>query len=809
MRTAILLSLVLSGCALTTLMTQGRSLPQLAGEAEAEGLAGEVVVHRDERGVPHIRAASEADAAFALGYAHAQDRLFQLDATRRLAYGELSAYIGPKTADLDTFMAGLGLRAQAEASLKALEPETRFVIAAYTAGVNAGADSLKGLSIEHRLLKQDRWTEWTPLDTMASIYLFSLTLSTNAPQELVAYQLRDRLDRADVDALFGPHPQATPVEADWGRLRTTQAGELTGPAKAFFETLTIYHSPQASNAWVVGPERSADGKPILANDVHLHLLVPSPWYVADVSGGGVHAAGFTVPGLPGVVAGHNDSLAWGVTNVGADYMDLAVVERVGEQGYRLNGVDETLEARSVTVEVKDEGSRTETVNWTKLGPVLTELDGKHLLVLRWHAMETVDRSADVLRALARAGSVEEALPLSDTSMIVSLNLLLADTTGDFGWTITGQHPVREGHTGRVPYIASDARPAPVPEEEPKGSKKKKPAAEEPPPPPPVELVAPGWTGFAAERVRIQAPEAGFIASANSLPVIDGAPSPLGAVMAAQYELPWRQHRIEALLSETPTHTVDTIAEIQLDRHDPQAKANLARLINVSDPNSVGAKWVRDTLADWDYQTDAESIAPLIWGEFQEQLIRQLLTDELGEDGVEMYLAVAPAGQTVLDVDGGLERFTEDPDMAIRKALLNTWDSLVATYGEDTSLWEWGDVHAVAFDHPFAAEVSQLSMLNAGTVAGAGSDNTVAVGGSSWVEGWQTDHISSFRLIMPLSDLSASTYVLPPGNSGQPASRHYQDQLRTWARGDRNDLYYTNEQVERFARSALVLTPPKP
>lgn len=768
--------LLLCGCAVTTLMTQGRSLPDISGEAAAPGLGSPVTVHRDERGIPHIRAVGEADAAYALGVVHAQDRLFQMDGMRRLMFGELSELVGPQTADLDAFMQGLNLRARAEESLRALDPDTRVVLAAYAQGVNAGAASLKGLPVELRLLGQDRWREeWTPVDSMASLQLLSWTLADGWREEMFALLYRDRLDRPDLDALFRVEAQSPEADAWWGKARTGRVAPLTPAALAFFDRLADFAAPQASNAWVVGGARTEDGKPILANDTHLHKSLPSPFYLADVSGGGRHAAGFTLPGLPFVVIGHNGSLAWGLTSACTDTVDIALLRREGADGYVLGGEVKTFERRPVKVEVKEEAAREGEVLYTAVGPLLTELEGgNHVAALRWTALELPDRSADALRALAGATTVEQGLLAARLPTHTALNLLVADTAGDIGWEVVGQMPVRAGHTGRLPYPASEA--------------------------------GMGWSGVVDGLPEERNPKRGFIVSANHRPNPEGKTPYDANRLGAIFPPPYRADRIAELVEATPKHTLRSTAAIQADILDNQARARVPALLEGVSPNTPGATWVLDALRGWNFKADADEVGPLAWAELQRQLVRLALLDRLGEDGVRAYLSSTLPGQSLVDTPTGLSRFFEDPNASLRKAMLATYDALVASLGPEVNDWSWGRVHPLRLLHPFSEATGKLSAFNAGEFEWDGSDNTVSVGGTRWNTSWETTHIAAMRLIVPLSDPRAAEVVLPPGQSGQPASRNYQDQVRAWVNGERYPLWFDDADVARNAVLTLELRP---
>ena len=360
------LLLLLSGCAVTSLMTQGRSLPTVEGELSAPGLGGEVTILRDAKGIPHIRANSEADLSYSVGFVHAQDRQWQMDMVRRMAYGRTAEILGPDFAEFDAFMQGLQLQERAKASLKNMTPDTRFQLAAYAQGVNAGAETSKAPPIEYRLLDSNPiWAPWTPVDSMAMTFLQSLILSSGQWQELAAFELRDKLDRDDVDALFQLLDTTPRTDPYWEQLRQAETGAYTSEFQGFMDMMGPKGADgEASNVWVVGPQRSKGDAPILANDPHLPVRVPNAWYVYEGQGGDLHVAGASMPGLPWVVSGHNGAMAWGVTNLMGDYVDYVVLERDGDQGYILAGERKTLQVREQTVALPEGLSQSHKTQWT-------------------------------------------------------------------------------------------------------------------------------------------------------------------------------------------------------------------------------------------------------------------------------------------------------------------------------------------------------------------------------------------------------------------------------------------------------------
>lgn len=773
--------LLLTGCAVTTLMTAGRSLPELDGQLEAPGLAGPSTVIRDERGIPHIRANSEADAAYSVGFVHAQDRLFQLDLARRLAYGRLAEILGPDAVPLDIFMRGLGLEERAIDAMKGLDPDTRFALAAYASGVNAGRDAAKKPPLEHRLLDQRKVEDWKPTDSMAVVFLNSWWLSRNADEELFAWLNRKELSRDDLDALFGLYPETNGADPYWEGIREARSGGLTDPFSAFMDTMAgVKADGQASNNWVISGDRTADGMPILANDPHLMRSVPATWYIADIKGGDWHAAGGTLPGLPYVIVGHNETLAWGATNVMIDYVDFVVLERDGSMEYYLGGEKKRFEERSVEIVVAgEETPRAETVIWSEVGPVVTELAGTHVLAMRWTALEATDTSAMVARQINLSESVESLKEIEVTGSNTGLNFVFADSEGAIGWQVSGRAPIRKAHTGLLPYPGSSEHH--------------------------------GWDGYQTALPSEFDPERGYIVTANSRPEVEVDPKAEVPVATAEelsssYIKPFRKDRIVELIEATDKHTPESVMAIQMDIQDGQARQQVPALLEGLDSKTEGGKYIQETLQSWDFEANGRGAESLVWAEYNKQLVMYALEDTLSADGVQTYLETCAAGGTLLDVEGGLEHFVEDPDMARRAALLETHKALVEQYGESESGWRWEYAHTLTFEHPFVAAGAPAS-LNAGFVDdGHGSPNTVNAAGYDWTESYEMTWIPSMRLIVPLSDVGNATVVIPPGQSGQPGSDHYQDHVRFWKNGEQVPLWFHDEDVNREAAHTLQLVP---
>jgi len=773
-----LASAALSSCALVELNRLDAAWPQQSGVLPVDGAAAPLTVTRDVYGVPHVRAASEPDAWFGLGFAHGQDRLFQADLLRHVAGGRLSEWLGPDYVEMDAFIKAMGLREKAETEILYLNRGTREMLDAYALGLNAGAASLGDAPIEYRLLGV-AYEPWDAADCLATYFLQSWNLSTNAKFELAAWGLRDRADAALLDKLFRLEEAIPPADDYWETLRAVETGDFTDQFAAFTDALGGRpDSAQASNNWVLGGERTRSGMPIVANDPHLGQSVPSLWYVADVAGGDLHVAGVTLPGTPGVIIGHNDTTAWGFTNAMADVVDFAVLEREGERGYVLAGERLELEPVEVEIAIRDEAPQTRTVWRSAVGPLATGLDGTHLLAMRWAALEIDDYSPQVIRALNHARSAEEAAALSTWPTVSTLAGAVGDVSGDWGWQVYGAVPKRRSHTGRLPYPASDPDY--------------------------------GWDDYYSALPGEQAPERGYAHTANARFERElswsgrGEPIDVAGISTA-WAPPHRLGRIEELLDGAEGVSPIDVHKQQLDRLDVTARDRLPGLL--ASPARSHARAGRDCydlLDGWDYQADADSAGAAVWAQFQPALLAEVLRDELGEGGVAIYLEAASPGRSLLH--GDLDAVMENRPVQVARALDATCAQLTELLGSDIEDWRWGALHPLKLRHPFGGS-RLLEDWNMPVVPWSGSSTTVAASGYNWNRAEKkVGGMVSMRVVMPLSDLGASTLTHPGGQSGHPGHPDYQSHFGAFIADDRLPLIYDDADVTERARETLSLEP---
>jgi penicillin amidase len=754
---ALLVPLLLSttSCALVTLSTVKKSFPDHDGTFVVPGLEAPATLVRDDLGVPHVKAANEMDAWYGLGFAHGQDRLFQADLTRRVGAGEVAVWFGERAVHFDRFMKAMDLRARGRAAYAASDAETKAVFDSYAAGLNAAA-ALQ-LPVEYRLLGAE-WTPWTPEDSAIIGFMQAWSLAGNLKQELVALQLGDA-DPALVDAMMRSNPDTPPFDPFWEELRATGPFTYTKGFEAFTSQLGgRVGNMEASNAWIVDGSRTASGAAMIVNDPHLGQRVPSLWYLADIEGGDMHVAGATLAGFPSFPVGHNASMAWGLTNLMADVTDTVILERVGDDAVRIAGEVVPLEMREISVPLDKGDPDVGTVVTTPIGPVISELEGDHVLVMRWQVPELDDHVIQITRALATTPTVAEVLPkLRGNTMGPTMNLNIADTTGDWAWQVIGSVPKRKNHTGRVPYPGSD--PAHGwdgwLEDLPYLHAAEMGAAD------PVEMdTEDGAEGMDADAARddvVEEPPAPrpFYVSANHPP-----DHPLKDAISTTYSPMLRHDRIAELLSDATDITPEQMHRMQMDLREAGAARYRDRLLAKAEPTTDAGRRAKEVLAAWDLEATVESEGTTVWAALLRALVQEQLDGALDPAQQHLLLGVISAGRH--PINGDPDRFVDD---RVGAALDRAGADLLGRFGDD---WTWGPKHPLALKHPFGAQSKLLEGWNMPVVPFPGTSDTVAASSFSFVtDDFEVTQLPSVRLVMPLDDLAASTVVHPGGQTGHP------------------------------------------
>ncbi len=519
MKAKIIIILIVLVCLLTScsqLLKKG--FPQYSGEIKSSGIKQPVEVYRDDYGIPHIYAQNEYDVYFAQGYTHAQDRLWQMELLRRLARGRLSEITGKDTVEVDMFMRLIGIDKAMKRLASEANDQIKRVFDAYVDGINAYIQVIgKKLPLEFSALKLSP-EPFTEEDLFASTLLNSWALNTNFSQELLAVRMMNRLTADSYVELFPAYPNAhLPADDYYNSFRTLKVAPFLKAVDVYNGTSQNNSGSTGSNSWVAGGKLSLSGKPILANDPHLAHTIPGVWYLNHLVTPSMNVTGASIPGAPCVIIGHNESIAWGITNVMTDYVDLYVVKTDPSLPTRYFVDNKALEMEQEEIIINVKGSKPEhrTIYHTIHGPVITNVGKGHdvQIALKWYP-QAADSSFEGFYNINSAGKVEEAFEGGRYFGIICLNLVVADSFGNIGWHVTGKAPIRKGYSGRLPADGSRSNF--------------------------------GWEGFISydELPSVFNPPSGVIATSNDRRINDDYPYSISYSWAA----PYRVQRIISLLS---------------------------------------------------------------------------------------------------------------------------------------------------------------------------------------------------------------------------------------------------------------------
>ncbi len=745
------------------------SLPDLEGEIAIAGLAAPAEILRDADGIVTIRAGSETDAALALGYAHAQDRLWQMDFTRRAGAGRVAEVVGARALPLDRFMRTLGLYRVGEANLAGLPQDTRAVLDAYAAGVNAFLEQRRGpLPLEFQILRYAP-EPWRPADSMIWGRLMALQLADNWRDEVLRARLATRLDAEQIAFLWPAYPKDAPTT-----LKELAAATQALPLARFASVLPWELAPKdASNAWVLAAARTASGGPILANDPHLALSAPGQWYLARIETPERILTGATAPGLPFPVLGQNGDVAWGFTTTHSDTQDV-FIERVaaGDPGaYETPDGPRAFEVREETIAVRGQAPETWRVRASRHGPVISDAIVERLedldqagsvLALAWPGLRADDRTGAALHGMNRARNADELLDVLRDLHSPQQNVIFADRAGHIGFAAPGRVPIRKSGDGRQPV--------------------------------------PGWSGDYdwvgeipfAELPQASDPASGAIVNANNKLVPDG----YRHLISADWRAPYRAARIEALLNGAPPlgpggRTPEAAAVIQLDLASHAARQLLPFFLETDTSDARGAKAI-SILRAWDGRMARDAAAPLIFHAWAGALTEALLADELGPAFAAFRtprtaILVRILRDAPIWCDDVTTPAAEDCGDRMSASLEAALAALARHHGDDLAAWRWGAAHLARFEHPILRHVPLAEAIFGFAQETPGDGNTVNRGGMAFggnpARDFENIHGPGYRAIYDLADPDNSRFMIATGQSGNPLSPWYGSLARRWRDGD--------------------------
>lgn len=854
------------------------SFPQTVGQLELKGLSGPVDVKRDANGIPRIYADTADDLFRAQGYVQAQDRFWEMDVRRHITAGRLSEMFGAGQVRTDAFLRTMGWRktAQEEYDTK-LGPDTRKNLQAFTAGVNAYLEEHRGagLSLEYEVLGLRSDYEphrWDPVDSVAWLKAMAWDLRGNMQEEIDRALMASRFDKDETDELYPVYPYdrnrpivetgavdpvtkkyepgASPdVSTASSQLARTQLANLADRLDSMPSLLGPSGSGIGSNSWVVSGKHTTTGKPLLANDPHLAPQLPSVWYQMGLHCRAKSAqcpydvAGYTFAGMPGVIIGHNDSIAWGFTNLGADVSDL-YLEKVTGDTYLYDGKQVEFTTREETIKVAGGADRTITVRETNNGPLVSDRDeelrdaGKqapasdsapdrkdgYAVALRWTAL-TPGRTMDGVFRMNRAQDFAGFRKAARDLAVPSQNLVYADTDGNIGYQAPGQIPIRGGNLdGRYPAPGWDSKAR--------------------------------WTGYIpfSSMPYEYNPSRGYIVTANQAVVGSGYPY----LLTSDWGYGTRSQRINELirtkLAGGGKVSMDDMQSMQLDNSSEIAKLLVPYLLKID----IGDAYVREAqqlLEGWNYKQDADSAAAAyfnaVWRNVLKLSFGKKMPKELRVEGQCLHVPPADDSGPVDDLSGrprlvrecgerapdqaqpdGGDRWFEvvrqilpdersewwntstDPgrvttrDGVLEQALRDARAELTSRLGKDIDTWNWGRLHkldlknqTLGTDGPGVVKW----LFNRGPYELGGGEAAVNATGWNAAGGYEVRWVPSMRMVVNLGDFDRSRWINLTGASGHVYHTNYTDQTEKWQKGELLPWAFSRDAVEKAAENKMVLT----
>ncbi|HJS26080.1 MAG TPA: penicillin acylase family protein [Actinomycetota bacterium] len=755
------------------------SLPPEEGELSVPGLESPVEVLRDRWGIPYLSAGSLEDLWFAQGFVQASERLFQIELALRAANGRLAEWFGEVSIPADRFARTVGFHRIGALEIGRWSEGSLVMMRRFVEGARAWVAAMPAPPLEHRLLAVDPDLP-DDLGPWAAMFAYvAWGLSGNWDRELLRLRLSERADTSAAALLPPARPGSGELTAG-----TTDGLNLRALARDLLDGLPR-SSGQGSNNWVVAGSRTASGMPLLANDPHLLVQQPAAWFETHLRAPAYEARGVAFPFAPGIVIGTTGHHAWGLTNVSGDVQDL-YVERLNDDGTEaeFDGGWEPVVVRAESVEVRGAETLTFEVRETRHGPILdnatvgvagTEFEPlEGTFALRWTAVDGVVEPATLVD-MARSRSFEEFRAAVRGLSCPGQNVVYADADGTIGYQCTGRYPLRRTGDGSAPVPGWSA-----------------------------EHEWDGWVPF-EDLPWSEDPEAGTIVTANHRVHDDAYPHLLGL----DFHPPFRAERIAEVLRETPGISVEQAAGLQVDTVSIPARRLLPLLLQ-ADARSDAGRWALELLRDWDGDLGPGSAAAAVYEVWVGEIAALVLGRDDDPETFAHYFAWREA--FVCSALPAMLEGNEPPpaggawDQLLGSALESTLAGLEARLGPDRDAWRWGALHHVRFGHPMAGLPGAGAMFVATDHELGGDEQTVLQAGIDARLGFDVVVVPSWRFVTDLGDPDAAVAILTTGQSGNPASPHWNDQTELWASGGARSAPFTRPAVEAAADRSLRLSP---
>ena len=777
-----------------------KSFPLTNGSLRVPGLHRPVEVYRDDYSVPHINAADEHDLMFTAGYVQAQDRLWQMDLMRRAGEGRLSEILGPSTIEYDKLFRTLDLvRVSQEIAVK-LHPETRVLLQDYSSGVNAFITDHKGLyPVEFDMLNYEP-EAWEPAHSILISRLMAWDLNIAWWSDLTYGEIAGSVSQEKFKEIVGTWPDSDGVLVPSPFLKKTLSDmhSFLQVDRSFRNMFQLGSLEAGSNAWAVDSTKSISGKPMLANDPHLEIHAPSRWYEIHLSAPGWNVAGVSLPGIPTVVIGHNDHLAWGLTNAMIDDADF-YLERVDSSNpsyYLYQKKAFPFVEHEEKILVKGADSLVFNVRATRHGPIINDVhpqSGHHhddfanhppLLAMRWTGLDISDEVYGFYLLNKATTPAEFEIGVKEIS-VPGQSVVYADTKGNIAYWTTGKIPIRGKQSPMLPME--------------------------------------GWTGendwqgmipFSRMPKRMN-PREGFIVSANQKLVENAYPYYISTL----WEPPSRMVRINELLRSAEKFSPEDFKRFQQDIYSPYARDLVKRLLAVyrdSMNTEIATTEALNYLRNWDYRFAQTDIATTIFNSLFIHLLKNIYEDEMGEEvfhdfafssaipyRVTAQLLSSDSSSWFDDVRTGQHETKED---ILRKSLDDALQDLGTQLGGQMKNWRWGTLHTVTFRHPFGSRKPLDNIFNIGPFPMSGGGTTVNRSEYRLTDPYVVTIGASMRQIVDLARPDEAWIVITSGQSGQPLNQHYDDQTPLWLNGGYHQVFTRWEIIKRQSQNLLILQP---
>jgi len=752
------------------------SLPKTNGNVLISGPKDTISIIRDRKGIPHIHASSEDDAYFALGYVHAQDRLFQMEYMRRLGSGRLSEILGSRTIESDKFMRTLGLYRHAKENIKTLNPETRNILQKYADGVNAWLENRKiPLPFEFQIL-QFSPEPWKPEDSMVWQKIMGMILSGNWRDELLRNALLQQLSPADIIDLW---PKTNSYSTT--KLNTNNISLNKNIIINMIEQIDKNAKPTlASNAWVINGEYSSTKKPIVASDPHLGFQSPIIWYLVRLEWLDQLRVGVTTPGVPFTIIGHNGNTSWGITTTHADINDLFIERSETNKKYSTPiGEEEFIEIKE-NVKVRFNKPIEMKIRYTRHGPIISDLPflnnrkkkNNTILALSSVVLSDLDLTANAIYKLNKSNNVTEIKEALSEFHVPQQNFMYADTSGSIGFSTAGKIPIRSKGNGTVPV--------------------------------------PGWNGqydwngwVPYEKLpHINNPESGYIINANNNPTDPSYPY----LISADFPEDFRAKRIDSLINQMKKNKIspDQMSTIQLDHSSLIPNFLLPSIIKNIDTLHEQSFQALQMLKNWDGNMDRMKPEPLIFLTWIEFIKEGILLDELESNyysfrGIRPILLYQIVNNDQKWCDNTKTERIETCNEIITTALensLNWISNHPNTNSKNLKEWRWGDFHKAVFENAILKFIPILSHLSKIEIATDGSEHTINRGGyyfSKNEKPFEHTHGSGLRAVFDLNALNNSKFIIALGQSSNFLSKNYSNMNKQWRDGESIMMPSINEE----------------